>query len=227
MRLMRFVPEINNREVMLIEPTPIKEHLPEWYRLGELTFLENGSEKPGMKTCAPFLDVMLTGYAILTPFDIFVGKKEDGSIDIKWNGPREWSNFIGERPKELGSTIPRIPGYAPNGLVWGTKWGWKTPRGYSTIVCHPFNRFDLPFFTFSAVVDSDKFSGNGNIPFFIKEDFVGVIPAGTPYAQIIPFKRKSWKKVADYGFSGVIFEQGKEVRKKSYKKYLWVKKKYN
>ena len=31
------------------------------------------------------------------------------------------------------------------------------------------------------------------MPFFIKEGWTGVIPAGTPYAQMIPFLRENWK----------------------------------
>ena len=228
MKLIRFAPSFSNREKMLIPPTPIKSHVPEWYRVGESEFVDGeGSLQPGLKTCAPFLDVMLTGYSLVTPFDIFVGKNEDGSHNIRWNGPSEWSDFVGERPKELGSTIPRPAGYSPNGLIWASKWGWKTPRGWSTIVTHPYNRFDLPFITLSGTIDSDKFCANGNIPFFIKSDWVGVIPAGTPYAQIIPFKRKAWKKVDDFGLFSKVIEEGKEVRIKSYKKYLWQKKSYN
>jgi hypothetical protein len=30
------------------------------------------------------------------------------------------------------------------------------------------------------------------MPFFLREGFSGVIPSGTPYAQIIPFKREDW-----------------------------------
>lgn len=228
MRLIRFTPSLPDREKMLLEPTPIKEHLPEWYRLGESEFTINGgTPEHGMKTCAPFLDVMLTGYTLVTPFDIFVGKNEDGSHNIRWNGPQEWSAFIGERPKELGSTIPRPAGHSPNGLVWSSMWGWKTPRGWSTVVTHPFNRYDLPFTTLSGVIDSDKFLANGNIPFFLREGWVGIIPAGTPYAQILPFKRRAWKKIADFGLVSKVYEEGKEVRIKSYKKYLWQKKSYN
>jgi hypothetical protein len=36
-----------------------------------------------------------------------------------------------------------------------------------------------------------------NISFFLKEGFEGVIPAGTPVAQLIPFKREDWKAVKD------------------------------
>ena len=46
----------------------------------------------------------------------------------------------------------------------------------------------------SGIVDSDDFS----IPFnmFLKlrdPNFEGMIPAGTPFLQVIPFKRESWQ----------------------------------
>ena len=37
----------------------------------------------------------------------------------------------------------------------------------------------------------------GNVPFFIKSNFEGVIPCGTPMFQIIPFKRENWKSEKD------------------------------
>jgi hypothetical protein len=30
------------------------------------------------------------------------------------------------------------------------------------------------------------------MPFFLREGFTGVIPAGTPFVQILPFKRENW-----------------------------------
>jgi hypothetical protein len=79
-------------------------------------------------------------------------------------------------------------------------------------------------------MDSDKYSTSGNIPFFIKEDFVGVIPAGTPFAQIIPIKRATWRSIRnDEGLIYLEGMQGEFVRSpgKSYKKYLWQRKEYN
>ena len=53
----------------------------------------------------------------------------------------------------------------------------------------PINRFDLPFLSISGFIDCNYgFSLAGNMPFFIKKGFEGVIPAGTPYMQIIPIK---------------------------------------
>jgi hypothetical protein len=33
----------------------------------------------------------------------------------------------------------------------------------------------------------------GSFPFFIAEGWEGTIPAGTPYLQVLPFKRENWK----------------------------------
>jgi hypothetical protein len=78
-------------------------------------------------------------------------------------------------------------------------------------------------------MDSDQYSTSGNIPFFIKEDFSGVIPAGTPFAQIIPIKRDSWTAINnDKGITYLEDLQGETVRSpgRSYKKLFWDRKEY-
>lgn len=219
------------------KPDLIKKFIPEWYKKAETHFsseedlaIEEGTQKmnAGLKTCVPFLDAMLSGYALVMPFDIYVGKTEDGDLDIKWNAPQGWENFIEERPRGSGSTMPRPAGHAPNHLVWSGRWGIKVPKGYSVLVTHPLNRQDLPFTTSSAIMDSDKFFGNGNVPFFIKEDFIGVIEKGTPFAQIIPIKRKRWKMIHNSALKDSLQRQGNDVRKKegTYKKKYWTRKEY-
>ena len=52
----------------------------------------------------------------------------------------------------------------------------------------------MPFTIFSGVVDTDTYQVPVAFPFVLKEpNFEGMIPAGTPIAQVIPFKRESWK----------------------------------
>jgi hypothetical protein len=104
------------------------------------------------------------------------------------------------------------------------------PKGYSCIIMHPLNRHDLPFLTLSGIVDADSMLHNGSIPFYIKEDFEGLIKAGTPILQVIPFKRESWKIVEKRG----LFEKAAVNGKRSlnytygwYKKFSWNKKEYN
>jgi hypothetical protein len=90
------------------------------------------------------------------------------------------------------STLPVPAGCQPNKMTWSLPVGWKTPRGWSTLVTHPINRFDLPFETIGGIVDSDRYGSGGNLPFYLKKDWQGILEAGTPIAQIIPFKRESW-----------------------------------
>jgi hypothetical protein len=78
-------------------------------------------------------------------------------------------------------------------------------------------------------MDADKYSTSGNLPFFMKEGFTGMIPAGTPIAQLIPIKRASWKFIMnDEGIRYLDDLQGSTVRSpgKSYKKLFWQRKDY-
>lgn len=224
MRLIHFF--ANKKHEDLGQPQPIKNHLPSWWKNGE-SVLSTG--EPGMKACIPVLDVMISGYSLVTPFDIFVSKNDDGSTKIGWNAHAGLGDFVGERPEELGATIPRPAGHLSTHFVFKGFWGMKVPKGYSLLVTHPFNRFDLPFTTMSALMDSDEFYAPGNIPFFLKEDFVGIIPKGTPFAQLLPVKRESWKMIPNN--QGLIDYEvlNSIVRKpgKSYKKIMWHRKEYN
>jgi hypothetical protein len=231
MKLIRFFSKKDYFD--LGQPVPIKKLLPKWYRDSESTIPgleDNGEPVSGLKRCIPFMDAMLSGYALVTPVDIFVSKNEDGSLNVRWNSPDIFQDFISERVKELGELMPRPPAHYPNHLAFKGFWGMKTPRGWSMLVVHPLNRHDLPFTITSGIMDSDKYSTSGNIPFFIKEDFVGVIPAGTPFAQLIPIKRAKWSSIKnDVGIQYLENLQGSFVRSpgKSYKKYFWQRKEYN
>lgn len=214
------------------KPILAKKMLPQWYKDSEATLpeIDGQPEGPGLKKCIPFLDSLISGYFLVTPVDIFVSKKENGELDIKWNSSGEFQDFISERTKLLGEKMPRPSGHYPNHLAFKGFWGFKTPRGWSILITQPLNRHDLPWTITSGIMDSDKYSTSGNIPFFIKEDFVGMVPAGTPFAQLIPIKRASWKSINnDTGISHLELLQGSTVRTpgKSYKKLFWVRKDYN
>lgn len=236
----------------LIEPSPVKLHVPQWYKDGEMY---DTDQKPALKTCVPFLDVMLSGYVLTTIEDMKIFSKggyiyvedgilkEDGTFEAyseknknhnhghQHNHEDETinSSLIAERKSTSGSTIPRPAGHLQNHLVWSGKWGWKVPRGHSVIVTHPFNRHDLPFTTLSGIIDSDGWVPPGNIPFFLKEDFDGVIPKGTPIAQLFPFKRQDWKMSISKVLQSRSFFDGATDRSVIgyYKRKYWNRKNYN
>lgn len=140
-----------------------------------------------VKHCMPFFDAMTMGYHYLLHTDIYVNKTGENTVGIKWNSPHHPG---GERPT---FELPTPHGYYDSHFFWQTYWGIKTPPGWGVLMTHPLNRHDLPFTTVSGYVDFDKYPMPGNVSFHIKNNFEGVIPAGTPIMSIIPIKRASWE----------------------------------
>jgi hypothetical protein len=73
-------------------------------------------------------------------------------------------------------------------------WTIESPPGYSLLVTHPVNRYDLPFVTLTGLIDTDLYKDNFiNFPARWRDhSFRGVLPKGTPVAQCIPVKRELW-----------------------------------
>jgi hypothetical protein len=196
MKVFRFVPSpsVNRKHAA---PVPAKTTVPDWYKHAERFYHDkHGIEYPGLKVCVPFIDAMISGFMLVTPVDVHVNINDKGESQLNWE--EVGFHILTERVGLSGSTIPRPPGYAHNHLAWNCQWGWKVPEGYSVLLTHPLNRTDLPFYTLSGIVDSEEFTGWGNVPFFIKEGWEGVIPAGTPIAQLLPIKQDKWVSVQDY-----------------------------
>jgi hypothetical protein len=66
------------------------------------------------------------------------------------------------------------------------------------------------------------------LPFYIKKNFEGLIPVGTPMFQILPIKRDSWKTTSEK-YSVEIPKRLSKQRKvfwEFYKKNMWQKKYY-
>lgn len=188
-------------EAAQASPKPASSLMPDWYK--KLSKYINNTDKPikalgqkDVKSCVPFRDAMISGYMYVLPADIEVAVSDTGDIDIFHN--RQLTFSVVEKrgdinnPNNQGYGMPHPLGTSPIMFAWSAQWGIKTNKADSVLVTHPFNRHDLPFVTTSGVIDSGYFSVAGNIPFFIKEGFTGIIPKGTPIAQIIPYERQEW-----------------------------------
>lgn len=249
MKKIRFIPENEYIEKNINPPQPAKLFLPEWYRLaesaidkdtGEIARISDKNIQGGLKSCIPFLDAMISGYMMTTWEDIEITENDGENLSWRYVKKNIYTNeydeispvidVIAERTGDIGHTIPRPAGHSINHLAINSQWGVRLPRGWSLMVTHPYNRFDLPFTTMAGFMDSDEFWTNGNIPFFIKKDWTGVIPSGTPYAQLIPIKRKSWYSYISL-FSAkrmrVLGVKTRSVKMGYYKKNIWVRKEYN
>lgn len=186
---------------MFPEIKPAKFFVPEWYKEipaynnKNIGFVHNntGHNSPlrNVKNCLPFLDCFISGYIIQLLCDIHVNSNEKES-KINW----EYEFAPVERrlhAEKQNKTIPVPKGYSTDHYAWRIPHSFNLPDDSSFLITHPFNRLDLPFITLSGIVDGGWNMWPGNLPFFIREDFNGIIPAGTPIAQIIPFVQNDWK----------------------------------
>lgn len=219
-------------------PMPAKGFVPKWYKDAELE-VPPENYKEGLKACTPFLDSMLSGY-VLVSWAATRFYKEDGEtkweyVELNEDGKYVSSNkdfdVIYKRDNRVAGTVPRPQHSIHDHFVWRSKWGWKTPKGWSSLVVHPLNRMDLPFTTMSGIIDSDEWATWGQIPFFLRDDFEGIIPAGTPIAQIIPIQRKTWISAVDETLRKKFVARSNEAHKDRsisgyYRKIAWKKKRY-
>lgn len=180
-------------------PGPTIKELPEWYieadrfaKMPDGTYFigPDGGKIPTWKACPSMYDSLGTGYVLKTPTDIEFFINDNGKIDCKVSDKR-YMEFISKRPPMPGFNAPM--GYHEDHFAWYSDWGIQTPKGYSTIYLTPMNRFDLPFQNTTGIIDTDNVSLPGTLPFFIAKGWTGILPAGTPYVQLVPFQREDWK----------------------------------
>ena len=214
------------------EISPAKNFIPEWFKNADrfpngIKDIKRFPIDPTFKLCSSFSDSFISGYMIPLPVDIAVEQTENGPI-ISWRN--NYDQFVELRDSSWNPDLPAPEGYSPLHFAWKTKHMFEIPKGYSALITHPLNRYELPFITLSGIVDGHFVLYNGSIPVYFSNKFEGVISAGTPIMQIILFKTENWKSVEDAS----IIEKGNLLNKKSsnaafgwYKKNIWKKKIYD
>lgn len=225
--------DIDNPAGLLPKPKPASEYIPQWYKdaisytdpSGKKAPTVDGKPYATIKRCMPLWDMMTAGYIIETPYDIYVRQTPDGPF-FQW----------GEMQAIAFQTMEQTQNH-PNwrDIEYAARivhpWSIKTPKGWSILIMQPTHREPTPISILPGIVDTDNYS----IPFnmFIKlvdSTFEGMIPAGTPFAQVIPFKREKWqsklggkKEITKYTFDmrrlGTVFFD-------RYKKFWWQRKEY-
>jgi hypothetical protein len=175
-------------------PVPASSMLPDWYKKTENYVTDakvpiEGKPSGTIKKCIPVFDSISAGYFILLPTDLYCESNGDGNFTFQWPSfdiiefhGIDQAKLYPMKNKEVGAVAKFV-----------NPWGIKTPKGYSILVTTPQHR-DLPFTILPGIIDTDKYINPINFPFIINDkNFNGIIPKGTPIAQIIPFKRDSWK----------------------------------
>jgi hypothetical protein len=230
-------------------PTPLKLNIPEWYKKLEHTVL-----KMSVKGCMPFLDSLTVGYLLKTPQDFHVrhnvNSKDKEGKEIKDSlqtfGLHDQQASLHAKRINLNSgfdyhSLDQLKG---SPLIHKNKnlpfykilnpWKIKTPKGYSCLFVPPLNNADDRFSIIPGIVDTDTFPNEINFPIVINGDKYPILETtlekGTPYVQIIPFKRENWKMTTKpikqkelqnsrlfYGLKLLNIYKGKYWNKKSFK----------
>lgn len=216
-------------------PKPSVKYVPEWYKKippytggdKKLRFPENyGMPNSSIKRCVPLLDAITSGYMAVLQDDVYVelvnGKPfirwRSTNTVITWHTPDQYDGFI--IPDNYHSMVAK----------WQNDWSIKVPDGYSVLFSHPSNRLDLPFFTFTGLVNCDKYDATAvQFPFILKREFEGIIEAGTPICQMNLIKNEHWKSEVLPFDSDIVYKKYRTFGRtfvKSYKKNFWTRHRY-
>lgn len=192
--LVEFI-DVTNEVCEEFYPKPAKLSIPDWYKTSlsyrnnkkEVYLDDRGYTSSTIRKCMPVYDAITAGYIIFSQFDLEISGSKFNK-KYKWSFPEaitshsRWQlgNFPDVKDDE---NIPK----------WANPWAIRTPRGYSCMFINPMNRAKSPLKFFEGVVDTDKYTAPVNFPFFLQdENWEGILSAGTPLIQVIPFKRESY-----------------------------------
>ena len=190
------------------KPEIAKLNIPEWYKN-----LEHTVTSKTIKGCMPFLDSLTTGYILKTPVELYLKHNYNEENSRKTNlisGTHPVSSVAETQNinldlkleihnvEQLGNKCPII--HKNKNLPIQkilNPFTIITPPGYSCLFVPPLNNSDDRFSIIPAIVDTDSFPSEINFPFVVNGDkypiLDTIIKIGTPYVQIIPFKRNDWK----------------------------------
>lgn len=210
-------------------PTPASRVLPDWYKvtpeyIGGERLITDGTTPHTVKKCMPVFDAMTAGYLIRTYVDVQVTQR-DGLPYY------EWPQFgaISFHPVEQAPDHP-----AQNGAPfpkWTNPWAIRTPRGYSCLFVPPMHNPNGMFTILPGIVDTDTYEAPVNFPFVLDNvTWEGLIPAGTPIAQVIPFRRDDWMMRLgddkDRIQQRAVTTRLRSLWFHSYKRQFWTRKQY-
>lgn len=223
-------------------PQPASKELPQWYKdtssyktSKKFEDLVANFSNATIKKCIPVFDAITSGYVIYSHCDVYVTQEMDdiGKLNPKYqysSGPAIELHPLWQADKHPARMIDLNTKEVKNFPKWMNPWIIETPPGYSCLFIQPIHRESV-FTILTGIVDTDKYVSTVNFPFVLNNsNFEGLIPAGTPIAQVIPFKRDSWK---------LEFENKKNITKhmdilkhlkskffEMYKLYYWSTKHY-
>lgn len=171
-------------------PYPAKKEIPDWFKALPTKLGNGGFNTSTVKRCNPFLDALCVGYIIPLAADVEFMTNDDASgVSFQWKFHKTMVETHG--PDQISSDKCPHPSVPKPPMKFLNYWMIKVPPEYSLLFVPPLNRTEKRFTIFSGIVDAPYPEREYvNFPFtFEQSGFSGIIPAGTPLAQVIPIRK--------------------------------------
>jgi hypothetical protein len=214
------------------KPEPMSKNLPAWWRkqepfVGGEKKVMGGQYNETVKKCPGILDVLISGYVLKTPCDIYIDATDPKKVELQVPGPYQ-ACFTAHSMEQVSEWNFDRDIYAEYVFRVHPQWVVKTSPGHSTFFMQPQFHEDLPYQAVSAIIDTDMYASDGPFSFLVKKGFKGEIPYGTPLVQCIPFKREEYEmEILEKPDLRTLNTIPQVIRKKfggAYKTWLWEKK---
>ena len=140
-----------------------------------------------VKRCPAIVDLISEGFIIPMWCDFLL--QNDGKI-------LEWDNKKFPYGIEYHNTAqiynwPLKKNDFPEGVKFNNPWRIYTPPGYSVMFTQPTYQFENRFTVLPGIVETDSYH-HINFPTIVHTKKDMIIERGTPFIQVIPFKRDDW-----------------------------------
>tara|TARA_B100000029_G_C17283761_1_gene854390 strand:- start:179 stop:820 length:642 start_codon:yes stop_codon:yes gene_type:complete len=141
-----------------------------------------------VKRCPAIVDLLTEGFIIPMWSDFLVQRDME---------TMEWDNKNFRYGIEFHSK-QQIHGWElkktdfPEGVKFINPWRIYTPPGYSVMFIPPTYQFEKRFTVLPGIVETDSYH-HINFPTIWHTTKDAIIERGTPFIQVIPFKRDDWK----------------------------------
>jgi len=188
------------------EPELASHFMPKWFNDMPAHHGSGSNIINTAKRCVPMLDVMAAGYIIPLWTDLKITYPEEENREVRFSWRFGSSVTSAENIVTMaGAPDPKvffdIDGLNISTTVWKLNCPWiiTTPPGYSCLYTIPFNHPLTNMHFISGIVDTDTYTNEVNFPFlWASNSWEGLISAGTPLMQVIPFRRDSFKAEIEY-----------------------------
>jgi hypothetical protein len=176
------------RENNFPRPYPANRDIPDWFKTMPPEVDSESASARTVKNCPPFLEAMSCGYVMPLVADIRLSLDQAGQLLAQ-------SSYADLVHMHLPSQVKGAPFEKRPVVKIHNPWLIRTPPGYSTLFLPLLNRFEIPLFPLSGLVETDTFYREVNFPAFltIPRGTTLALARGTPLVQVIPIKRDEFE----------------------------------